>query len=335
MKRVYHSVFLRSLVASGCFHLIRACQRQYGLILMYHGVLGENDPLHEATNNNHVEINAFIWQMEFLKEHYTLISLEEFVKRLRGGAKLNGLAAITIDDGYRNIYSNASPILVKLGIPATIFLITGLVGTSRLTWYDTVEVALQNTQEQKITLEDRNYDLMKNRRSAIKEIKAKLKTMPADARLDFIAQLVDKTGAINVENNENYRLMNWEEVQKLHSNGMSFGVHTYSHPNLPTVAFSDLEHEIDGSTHELADRLSAPIEKLCFSYPDGDYNRLIRNRVETLGLYGAVAVKNALVGPNADPFAIPRVAVDRHHTSAIFEDATVGFTRGIKRLISR
>jgi len=64
--------------------------------------------------------------MEFLARHRQVVSLEALVDgRLMPGRPA---VAITFDDGYRNILTNAAPILLQYGFVATVFVPTRWVG---------------------------------------------------------------------------------------------------------------------------------------------------------------------------------------------------------------
>jgi peptidoglycan/xylan/chitin deacetylase (PgdA/CDA1 family) len=83
-------------------------------------------------------VTAFENQMKYLKENgYHVISSMEllsFLEYRRGLPKKSVL--ITMDDGYRSVYTYAYPILKKYGFTATLFIYTGYVGVSNmaLTW---------------------------------------------------------------------------------------------------------------------------------------------------------------------------------------------------------
>ncbi len=94
-------------------------------ILMYHSV--SSTPSYFSA----VEPAAFEEQMAHLAaEKYPVITLAELVRRIRAGEPLGGGVVITFDDGYRDNYEIAFPILKKYGFPATIFVTTDLVGKS-------------------------------------------------------------------------------------------------------------------------------------------------------------------------------------------------------------
>ncbi len=83
-------------------------------ILTYHSVGARK---HEMN----VTPEAFRAQMEWLAENETLIHLEDAANGRPG-------VAVTFDDGYRDNYTQALPILLASGIPATVFLVPGRMG---------------------------------------------------------------------------------------------------------------------------------------------------------------------------------------------------------------
>jgi peptidoglycan/xylan/chitin deacetylase (PgdA/CDA1 family) len=333
VKRLYRSVLLPSLAASGCFHLFRLFLRHRALVLMYHGVVKGDGAKDSVTGVNNVNIQSFIWQVKFLKTHYDVVPLEEIINRLRGGSPVGGLAAITFDDGYFSVYKNAMPVLLQWALPATVFIIAGLAGTNGLTWYDTVEAVLLKSRKKNVTCRGQLYELREDRWETIRALTAALKKLPIGARDAAIMELAEGIGLEAVAQDENYRLLNWREILELKEKGFSVGVHSYLHPNLSKVPITDLEREIDLAARLTSDQISVPVKELCFSYPDGDYNPAIRARVRVTGMCGAVTVREALVKSDDDLFSIPRVGIYRHHSAATFDDATVGFTRTLKKMV--
>lgn len=85
-----------------------------------------------------VSDRAFDRQMRYLKEnHFNVISpvdLLAFLEYKQGLPKKSVL--ITMDDGYRSVYTNAFPILKKYGFTATLFVYTNFIGVSKMaiTW---------------------------------------------------------------------------------------------------------------------------------------------------------------------------------------------------------
>ena len=103
-------------------------------ILMYHGV---NDQI--GTTHPYYEMNTvaevFTSHMAFLRDNgYSAVGLEEALRSLSSGKDTGNIVVITFDDGFRDFYSAAYPILRDVGFVATVFLATGLIRDQRLQW---------------------------------------------------------------------------------------------------------------------------------------------------------------------------------------------------------
>src|SRR5881296_482577 len=68
--------------------------------------------------------------LEWIGRRFDFVSLDDIGSRLERGERfLKPVAAVTFDDGYRDAYEHAFPLLKTRGIPAAVFVPTGLVGT--------------------------------------------------------------------------------------------------------------------------------------------------------------------------------------------------------------
>jgi peptidoglycan/xylan/chitin deacetylase (PgdA/CDA1 family) len=73
---------------------------------------------------------------KFFREHFKVVPLSEQVAGCSTGTGQGGTLSITLDDGYRDNFEVAAPILQKLGLPATFFVVTGFVGTQTVAPWD-------------------------------------------------------------------------------------------------------------------------------------------------------------------------------------------------------
>lgn len=103
------AAFLRNLFTAG----------PRARILVYHSI--SNDPLNPFS----VSPEDFEEQARFLSQEYNVVPIEELVACIRGegGEILPNSVVITLDDGFRDNYDYAYPILRKYGLPATMFVI--------------------------------------------------------------------------------------------------------------------------------------------------------------------------------------------------------------------
>lgn len=114
----------------GLFYLINKVI-PYASILMFHRV---ND---HDTDCLSVRVGVFDEMLHAFKNNYNVISLAQLVNTVSGGQKIEeGTVVITFDDGYKDNFSCAVPLLVKYGLPATFFVTSRYIGTDRVFPWD-------------------------------------------------------------------------------------------------------------------------------------------------------------------------------------------------------
>ncbi len=106
--------------------------------LFFHGEEGVRILTYHKVNNlknslNSIPSKEFRKQIEYLRTNYNIVSLDDFHESMTGGKKLpKKTVAITFDDGYRDNYTNAYPILEECRVPAAIFLTADYIGTNKV-----------------------------------------------------------------------------------------------------------------------------------------------------------------------------------------------------------
>lgn len=123
--------------------------QQEHAILAYHSI---------DSNDDFFTVNPrkFDLQIDYLRENYTIVSLEEIAACIRNAKKLPRKAvAITFDDGYEDCYLNAYPYLRDHDLPATVFVSTAYVGKEwpftrcrlrMLTWKEIEDMSKNNIE---------------------------------------------------------------------------------------------------------------------------------------------------------------------------------------------
>jgi len=105
-------------------------------ILMYHSI---SPSAVSSEDRMTVRPEVFENQMRFLKEHaFNVVDIKEIAKLISQKEEIpRNTVAITFDDGYKNFYTYAFPILKKYNLPATVFIIVDEIGrpqNDRLSW---------------------------------------------------------------------------------------------------------------------------------------------------------------------------------------------------------
>lgn len=116
---------LNSLLKTFLYTLIRILPVRGAVVLMYHSI-GDNPEFFTVTP---VEFER---QMKYLDDNgYEVIKLSQLVNILKRNWSIpSKTVALTFDDGYRDNYLNAFPLLKKYNFPAAIFLTSSLIGKS-------------------------------------------------------------------------------------------------------------------------------------------------------------------------------------------------------------
>ena len=102
-----------------------------GVVLLYHHVADDTPAL------TSIKIAQFERHLETIEESgYEVVPLEILTQTSLKSFSLDKKLSITFDDGYKNILTNALPLLKKRGWPFTIFVSTKFVGISKsyLNW---------------------------------------------------------------------------------------------------------------------------------------------------------------------------------------------------------
>ncbi len=130
--------------------------RKTAVVVAFHRV--RNTPTLEGLT---VSIPVFERYCQFFKDYFQVVSLRELVSRLEGGQKLNRELAITFDDGYEDNFENAAPVLERLSLPATFFVVSQWIGTDIVPWWDRQEGVRYPwmTWEQVRALQHRGFDI--------------------------------------------------------------------------------------------------------------------------------------------------------------------------------
>jgi peptidoglycan/xylan/chitin deacetylase (PgdA/CDA1 family) len=110
-----------------------------GLLLRKAAVIVAFHRVHEgAASDDSLSVNVEMFERHcrFFARHFRVVRLAAIVEKLERGLPFRRELAITFDDGYRDNFEHAAPVLEKLGLPATFFVVTKWMGTSLVPWWD-------------------------------------------------------------------------------------------------------------------------------------------------------------------------------------------------------
>ena len=208
---------------------------------------------------------SFRKHLDIVRQYFEIIHLSEWLDRNSRKLPLPGKAcAITFDDGWADNYEFAFPILRETGIPATVFLVSDMVGTGTIFWPERLArivnaVALDLPQ----SWSDQTLGWLRNARTSydfsdraptaeeISQLIAHAKAFPDQEihqRLDTIEASLHLTS-----NHHPPSLLNWEQIAEMTDAGLvEAGSHTCHHIRLnDSTPDSIVEKEIIASKENI------------------------------------------------------------------------------------
>lgn len=324
-----NEVRLKQRVTSGlrqAFHragINAALQRVWNheaLVLFYHKVHGGPQGL---WGEPVLDARRFGEHLAYLAREFVPVPLAELVRGLDTPGRLPQRAvALTFDDGYRNNLLAAAPLLRRAGIPATLFVATGLIGTDRGMWGYELELCFARHEPARLARASGDEVLVRlcehqvPRRLLMLACVDYLKTLP---HAELLRRLEAIRAELPVELDEDNRLLGWDEVRELRDYGFDIGGHTVTHPLLPNTTPEHAEREIAGCRRDLEARLG--VRPTLFAFPNGDTEPHVTALV---GRHFEAAVTTA---PGLCTGATPRYALPRLGAPVEVADLSFEVTR--------
>lgn len=342
-KAFTKNVLYHSLNLSGVLQYARRSHRKEVLILTYHGVLQTGSESY--VNRNCVSAKMFELQMRWLKRYYAVLPLSEILDGLEGKRPLPDYAvAITFDDGFRNNYTIAFPILLKYDLPATIFLTTDFIGQKqRKLWTEHVDAIIQASTARRLSLQmngdlatfdvysketkEMTSDRIRRYLKSINPVERDKKILSLEVQADSLRDCIDEV-------DERYTFLSWDEIRTMAGGGIEFGSHTATHSILATLSPDEARSELEKSRNEIESQLQKKCE--LFSYPNGserDFAKRDQAFLQELGYRAALSQINGFNLPGDDLYALKRINIARSKNFAYFIAKITGVQPKLQSLL--
>jgi peptidoglycan/xylan/chitin deacetylase (PgdA/CDA1 family) len=318
---------------SGAFAVFRAMNRRRILVLTYHRF--SHTPRSGRTSAANLAA-----QLDYLASRYTVLPLSMIESRLREGRPLpRSTAAITIDDGYSDFYEIAWPLLCRRNLPATIFTVTDFVDANRWIWTDKIPFLLSRTREERVAINVAGLRIAgtltgdSSRRQFASQLNSLLKHRPDESKDHLIDQIAAQCSVeLPARPPGESGPCTWEQLREMESAGIEVGSHTVTHPVLTRVTGDRLYWELGESRRRLEEMLGHDVTLFC--YPNGAYNRVVRDAVARAGYRVAVTSDDGLNDATIDPLALRRIH-NEEQDLAHFLQSTSGFEEAKNALLRR
>jgi len=265
----------------------------------------------------------------WLRATFEIMRLQDWLDRARRKEHLPKRAvALSFDDGWRDNFEFALPILFEERVPATLFLATDFIGTTRQFWPNRLLRVLRNDYLRTCSADEVQWLRARLRTDPsmstadLSALVAHAKQLPEQELIACLDRIEDKWGL-----GEGGRsLLSWAEVREMVDSGcIDIGSHGCSHLRLREgISQETLYSEVVESKMRIQRELGKVVPIFC--YPNGDSSkdseRLVREHYRA-----AVTTRAGINTPRTDPYRLHRMAV--HEDIASAENALLARLSGL------
>ena len=295
-------------------------------ILAYHGVDEAYGPIVNF-DGFQVPVDVFKKQMDILAKHYRVWPLARMARNILDGGELpDNLVALTFDDGYRNNWQVAAPILKEYGFPATFFVTTGFIDGTHKPWWYRLRSAIAASHRASmrgpggVTM---GLGSCSERIQAVLRLESGLKSLSAGKRQESLASLLEELGGEEAESL--YPFMDWLEVKALAEAGFDVGPHTVSHVNVAMEDGVVMAQEIRHSIERIREITGCVVR--AYSYPYGEEASItdeVRKVLVDVGVCCAVTTVPGMNDRKSDPYLLKRFNITGNHGRLSFDAVLSG-----------
>jgi len=303
----------------------RAHQNPFTIVLCYHRVVS-NDAQRAGRFyiERGVSADIFESQIRFMLKHFAPINASQVLEPSSENIRF----AVTLDDGYEDNYRVAAPILRRMGVTATFFVVTEFVGSDRVFWWEQFADMIRATRVPEFDLQATIPELVGceglapllslqtwgEREIVYERLCAAMRARDHETLIRYVKHLSEVLEVRPREEGRDYGLMSWEHLRELTRQGFEIGCHTATHRNMVDVDERIVQKEITTSFSKIEQQLEVPA--ITFAYPYGHFEKSkdsLSNslkaagcRVAFVGVTGVVEVKN-------NAFELPRTQLNRKY----------------------
>ena len=313
---------------SALVHIRRFARGPAVHLFGFHRIVDQPQQMRHAIPALFISTAHFTRLMELLAQHFVVLPLEQVAVALSGAVPLErDGAVITFDDGYRDVYLRALPVLRRLNLPATIFVPTGFIGSNERLLHDRFYSLLERAVDRRQSLLE--VRLPRLLRPALQATERLLYRHPPSVALDRLiatlphaalercaSELERLLGTSRApKEDEGGLVMSESELRACAEQGMSLGAHTRDHVVLTHERPARIWRELHPPRREL----EAISGRACtsFAYCNGHLSDDLVAAVRRAGYTLAVTTHDAPNLPGQDLFRLRRKVLWDNHVRTL------------------
>jgi peptidoglycan/xylan/chitin deacetylase (PgdA/CDA1 family) len=291
----------------GLFRVARYLTRRGLRIVCYHGFAVAEEYKYRSTL--FIRDEFFRTRIDYLKRNgYPILPLRDALEALAEDRLPPCSTVITMDDGWRGVYTIALPIIREMQIPVTVYVATEYVENQVPVYTVTASYLFWQSKVRRIKL-PRGIGTYDTECEAEKAEEAAQKfgaTLPPSERLTYLKELAEALDVPfdEIERQHLFEVMDEEQLRGLATAGVDIQLHSHQH-QWPLYEKELVESEIAENRRFLQRVVSYPLEHFC--YPSGVYGLHQAEWLAKLGVKSATTIDPGLNYSHTSPFALRRL----------------------------
>ena len=298
------------------------------LILSYHRVVGNiEQEARRGLPTLNISQDTFRKHLETVQETHDIVRLDDALEILDGSRRASrDVAVITFDDGYRDVYTWAYPVMKQMHVPAVVYVPSNFIGTTDMRLgHDRLWSVLSRMRDRKLgpvavgiegDEEQWLIDAFEGALTPNKVLERLIAKHSTQALYRLADKLEERLGLKGEKVPEGQTAMSWEMLREMDAHGVETGGHTADHTVLTNSALSDARREIAECKRVIEKNLGKPIRH--FAYCNGYYSAGVAQALRAEGFVSGVTTEDMSNVPGTDPFALKRKVLWENSSVGIF-----------------
>jgi peptidoglycan/xylan/chitin deacetylase (PgdA/CDA1 family) len=344
LKIAGYKAGLNALYLSGAHRYFAPMTQGRGAILMFHRVRGQ--PTGRFQPNAHLEVTP-----EFLgrvgrrvrARGLDIVDLDEATRRLADPGDVRRFVVLSFDDGYRDNFTEAYPVLKALEAPFTVYLATGFADRTAVPWWDLLAALIDGVLRFRMRVGDSMLDLpsatLWQKRAACRFAANELCRVDEDEQRRAIDAAALALGMDPVQRVA-AEMMDWDEARALAADPLvTIGAHTVGHFALARLDSDRARREMMESRDRITEMTG--VRPRHFAYPYGSRRSASEREfalAAELGFTTAVTTRRGVLTPESRMTALPRISMNGHfqqerYVDLLLSGVPLALERPLRRLL--
>ncbi len=321
IKQLIKSLIANALYYSGVLSYLKQKRlSNRAFVLMYHRVipLSLMDDIH-STGGIVTEASLFARHLSWLREEFNVLSVRELIELFDAGREIPSASCLlTFDDGWRDNYEYAKPLLERHCVPAMIFLPYDYINNEIVFWQEELLARLLVLSSSGDVRHQEYLQLLTGlkagaEKQSLRDYITNLKTKSYAEIASILNDLRNLQKDIEVDLSQD-RYLDWEQVEMMSRSVISFGSHTLSHRILTQIDAREAEHEILQSKRLLDQKIEGGVDAI--AYPNGNCSADVERMIGQAHYRIGFTTKPGYVSILSNILSLPRINIHTNNSQS-------------------